>query len=75
MDFVYRKAKLSDSERIAELFEEMLRTIYHTKDVEGYEDGYLDRFFSEVYRKLGYWDHADQGKRIRMIKELKKRRI
>ncbi len=153
MDFVYRKAKLSDSERIAELFEEMLRTIYHTKDVEGLENGYLDRFFSEgddlifvaeleeevvaflsievyredgyiylddlsvtascrdqgigtklislaedyaqsigisaivlhvemtnerahqLYRKLGYWDHADQGKRIRMVKELKKRRI
>ena len=25
----------------------MLRTIYHTEDVEGYEDGYLDNFFSE----------------------------
>ena len=47
MDLVYRKAALSDSKRIAGLFEEMLRTIYHTKDVEGYEDGYLDRFFSE----------------------------
>ena len=45
MDFVYRKAVLSDSGRIAELFEEMLRTIYHTNDVKGYEDGYLDRFF------------------------------
>ncbi len=150
MDFVYRKAKLSDSKRIAELFEEMLRTIYHTEDVKGYEDGYLDRFFSEsddliyvaelekevvaflsievyredgyiylddlsvtaacrdqgigtklislaedysqsigisaivlhvektnerarqLYRKLGYWDHEDQGNRIRMVKELKK---
>ena len=40
MDFVYRKARLSDSGRIAELFEEMLKTIYHTEDVEGYEDGY-----------------------------------
>ena len=29
------------------MYEEMLRTVYHTKDVEGYEDGYLDRFFSE----------------------------
>ena len=150
MDYVYRKAELSDSKRIAELFEEMLRTIYHTKDVEEYEDGYLDRFFSEggdliyvaelekkvvaflsieayredgyiylddfsvtaacrgqgigtklislaedyaqsigisaivlhvektnerahqLYRKLGYWDHEDQGKRIRMVKELKR---
>ena len=47
MDFVYRKAVLSDSKRIAELFEEMLKTIYHTQDVKGYEDGYLDKFFSE----------------------------
>ena len=150
MDFVYRKAKSTDSERIAELFEEMLRTIYHTEDVKGYEDGYLDRFFSEgddliyvaelenevvaflsievyredgyiylddfsvtaacrnqgigtklvslaedyaestgipaivlhvektnksahqLYRKLGYADHEDQGKRILMVKELRK---
>ena len=36
MGFVYRKATISDSERIAGLFEEMLRTIYHTQDVEGY---------------------------------------
>ena len=47
MDLVYRKAKLSDSKRIAELFKEMLTTIYHVKNVEGYEDGYPDRFFSE----------------------------
>ena len=33
------------SERI-ELFIEMLQTIYHTDDVKGYEDGYLDQFFS-----------------------------
>ena len=149
MDFVYRRAKLSDSRRIAELFEEMLRTIYHTEDVEGYKDGYLDKFFSEgddliyvaelekevvaflsievyredgyiylddlsvtaacrnqgigtklislaedysestgipaivlhveksnerahhMYRKLGYSDHEDQGKRILMVKELR----
>jgi len=150
MDFTYRKARSSDSERIAELFEEMLRTIYHTEEVEGYEDGYLDRFFSEgsdliyvaergkevvaflsvevysedgyiylddfsvtaecrnkgigtklvslaedyaesmgisaivlhvektnerayqLYRKQGYLDHEDQGKRILMVKELRK---
>ena len=148
MDFVYRKAVLSDSGRIAELFEEMLRTIYHTNDVKGYEDEYLDRFFSgggdliyvaelekevvaflsvevykedgyiylddfsvtaacrnrgigtklirlaedyaaslgvpavvlhvekanegahQLYRKLGYADHEDQGNRILMVKEL-----
>ena len=45
MEFIYRKAEKSDAKRIAELFEEMLRTIYHTDDVKGYEDGYLDKFF------------------------------
>ena len=150
MEFVYRKAEKSDSGRIAELFEEMLRTIYHTDDVKGYEDGYLDKFFSgngdriyvaelekevvaflsvevyredgyiylddfsvtaacrgkgigtklirlaedyaesegipaivlhvektnegahQLYRKLGYRDHEDQGNRILMVRELGK---
>ena len=47
MKFVYRKAELSDSKRIAELFIEMLRIIYNTNDVDGYENGYLDKYFSE----------------------------
>ena len=47
MDFLYRKAEKSDSEIIAELFIEMLRTIYNTDDVEGYKSGYLDKYFSE----------------------------
>ena len=34
MGFVYRKATISDSERIAGLFEEMLRTIYHTENAD-----------------------------------------
>ena len=46
MKFEYRKAELSDSKRIAELFIEMLRTIYKTNDVDGYENGYLDKYFS-----------------------------
>ena len=46
MEFEYRKAELSDSKRIAELFIEMLRTIYKTNDVDGYENGYLDKYFS-----------------------------
>ena len=150
MDFLFRKAENSDSERIAELFIEMLRTIYNTNDVEGYENGYLDKYFSEgedliyvaelnkvvvaflsvevyreddyvclddlsvtekcrdkgigtklismaesyskeigvsaivfhvektnerahqLYRKLSFLDHEDQGSRILMVKELKK---
>ena len=46
MDYVLRKAKLSDAIRIEELFVEMLKAIYHTDDAEGYELGYLDKFFS-----------------------------
>ena len=150
MDFTYRKAEASDAQRIAELFEEMLRTIYQAPDVKGYEDGYLDKFFSggddviyvaerekevvaflsieayredgylylddfavtaacrrqgigtklislaedyaastgipaivlhvektngsahQLYQKLGYGDHEDQGNRILMVKELGK---
>lgn len=46
MDYLYRKATREDECRIKELFIEMLRTIYHTDDVNGYEDGYLDQYFS-----------------------------
>lgn len=42
-----RKASPSDAVRIEGLFVEMLGAIYHTDDVEGYEAGYLDRFFSD----------------------------
>ena len=37
-----RKAVQGDEQRICELFIEMLQTIYHTEDVQGYEPGYLD---------------------------------
>ena len=45
MDYVLRKAISADTIRIEELFVEMLKAIYHTNDVEGYEAGYLDKFF------------------------------
>ena len=45
MDYVLRKAKSSDTIRIEELFAEMLKAIYHTDDVDGYETGYLEKFF------------------------------
>ena len=41
-----RQAVPADEKRIRELFQEMLRTIYHTPDAAGYEDGYLDRFWA-----------------------------
>lgn len=46
MDYILRKAKAADTVRIEELFVEMLKAIYHTDGAEGYEAGYLDRFFS-----------------------------
>ena len=45
MDFILRKAKSADAIRIEELFAQMLKAIYHTDDVDGYETGYLDKFF------------------------------
>ena len=41
-----RTAVPADEKRIRELFIEMLRTIYGTDDVKGYDDGALDRFWS-----------------------------
>ena len=46
MVYSYRKAGAADAARINELFVEMLRTIYRTDKVEGYQAGYLDKFFA-----------------------------
>ncbi|WP_026496642.1 hypothetical protein [Butyrivibrio sp. WCD3002] len=43
----YRKAVENDRASIEDLFIEMLQTIYCTDDVEGYEEGYLNRYFSD----------------------------
>lgn len=45
MEYKIRKAIKEDENRIKELFIEMLQSIYHNKNVNGYEDGYLDKFF------------------------------
>ena len=45
MDYVLRKATSADTIRIEKLFVEMLKAINHTNDIEGYETGYLDKFF------------------------------
>ena len=47
MNYSIRKAVPSDEKRIRELFVEMLRSIYHTDEVDEYENGYLDKFFSD----------------------------
>ena len=45
MGWTLGKAEKKDSDRINELFIEMLQTIYHTDQVNGYGEGDLDRFF------------------------------
>lgn len=44
MEWKIRKARKEDENRIKELFIEMLQAIYHTQNVCGYKDGYLDNF-------------------------------
>ena len=46
MSWTFGKAEKKDSNRINELFIEMLQTIYNTDQVNGYSDGDLDRFFN-----------------------------
>lgn len=46
MALTLRKAVPADQSVIDALFVEMLRTIFHTENVKGYENSYLDRFFS-----------------------------
>lgn len=45
MGWKIRKAVKKDEPVIRALFIEMLQTIYSKQDVDGYEDGYLDKFF------------------------------
>lgn len=47
MEWKTRKAIKEDEDRIKELFIEMLQTIYSSQNVNGYEDGYLDKFFAD----------------------------
>lgn len=46
MDTVFRVATAGDEAAIRQLFVEMLRTIFHTQEVEGYPVGYVGRFFT-----------------------------
>ena len=45
MDYTFRKAVKQDSNRINQLFIEMMQTIRGTDQVNGYPDGYLGKFF------------------------------
>ncbi|RKM55359.1 GNAT family N-acetyltransferase [Butyrivibrio sp. CB08] len=52
MGYIIREATAADDSRIRELFIEMLQTIYNTKDVKGYEEGYLDRYWKETQERI-----------------------
>lgn len=45
MEWRIRKAVKTDESKIKKLFIEMLQTIYSKNTVDGYEEGYLDKFF------------------------------
>ena len=45
MNYTFRKAVKQDAGRINQLFIEMMQTIRGDKSVNGYPDGYLDKFF------------------------------
>lgn len=47
MEWRIRKAVKTDESKIKELFIEMLQTIYSKNTVDGYEEGYLDKFFDD----------------------------
>ena len=52
MGYRIRIAIQEDEQRIRELFIEMLQTIYHTEDVEGYETGSLDRYWTNGEERI-----------------------
>jgi len=47
MTWQLRKAEPRDKEGIENLFLMMLRSVYKKEDVQGYEPGYLDKFFKD----------------------------
>ena len=47
MDVILRTATFNDKTAIENLFMEMLKSIYQTETVKGYEADYLNRFFAD----------------------------
>ena len=52
MKFIFRKAVLKDKYCIEKLYIEMLQTIYQKKDVTGYENDYLNKFFNNSKNRI-----------------------
>lgn len=47
MDIIFRTATIHDKTAIENLFIEMLKSIYQTETVKGYEADYLNKFFAD----------------------------
>ncbi len=62
MDIVFRTATLSDKTAIENLFMEMLRSIYQTEKVNGYECDYLYRFFADSEDRIIVAEFDDRKK-------------
>ena len=62
MNYTIRTAVPGDEQNIRELFIEMLQTIYHTKDVQGYDPGYLDRYWNKGEDRIFLAEHKDVEK-------------
>ena len=52
MKYIIRQATATDEKRICELYREMLQTIYHTEEAEGYKAGDLDKFWTSDEDRL-----------------------
>ena len=52
MEYTLRLAEPSDKERIEQLFTEMLRSINSTDTTEGYDEKYIDTFFTSPHKRI-----------------------
>ena len=64
MDHLIRVGIKADEDSIRSLFIEMLKTIYDTDDVKGYDEGYLDRYFNDSEDRIYV---ADDGRVIAFL--------
>jgi ribosomal protein S18 acetylase RimI-like enzyme len=52
MKYIIRQSVVADEKRICELYIEMLQTIYHKEEVEGYKTGDLDKFWVDGENRI-----------------------
>ena len=52
MKYIIRNSVVADEKRICELYIEMLQTIYHKEEVEGYKTGDLDKFWADGENRI-----------------------